>query len=82
MIKIQSLFHKAGKIYGWEGPGVGIQVKELQGDNILQLEIIGKMYKIDKPLARQIIKRYNSLQKFNFRTPTLAILPLSEFLPM
>ena len=81
MIKIHDTFHKAGEIYGWQGEGVGIQMKELDGDGILQVEIKGKPHKIDKLLSRVIINKYKSTYTKQ-GIPQLGILPLYEFLPM
>ena len=81
MIKIHNVFRNAGKIYGWEGSGVGIQMKELGGDGILQVDIAGTPHKIDKLLARVIINKYKSTYT-KPGIPQLGILPMSEMLPM
>lgn len=80
-INIQSPFFAAGKWFGWEGTGIGIDLKELQGEGILVISMQGKDYKIDRLLARQKIEEFNSTWQGK-HTPKLGIIPTVEFIPM
>lgn len=83
MLHIKIPFFTAGRMYNWPGKpiGIGISLAELKGEGILLVRVgnSDKVWQIEKSLAREFIKRFNSY--FDARGTKLGIIAWHMFTP-